>query len=151
MQDTDVGRTVEWMKKAVPNPISKNMHTQLGVHFEEIAEMLEEITPLTPAATMIITGVMQANKALALFLKTNNNVIEVKNENRVKFLDALCDQLVTATGVGYVYSMDITGGFGEVNRSNFSKFDKNGEPLLDNNLKVIKGPDYQAPVLDQFV
>ncbi len=149
--DTDINRTVYWMSKAIPNPTTKNMHTQLGVHFEEIAEMLDCITAKNPAANIMLMAVKAANKGMADYLKINNDVIEVKEENRINFLDGLCDQLVTATGVGYVYGMDIAGGFGEVNRSNFTKFDINGEPLLDNNLKVIKGPHYQKPNLEPFI
>ena len=43
MNDTDIKRTVNWFKEAYPLRTGKNLHTQLGVHFEEIAELLKTI------------------------------------------------------------------------------------------------------------
>lgn len=37
-------------------------------------------------------------------------------------LDALCDQIVTALGVGYMMGFDMEGALAEVNRSNYTKF-----------------------------
>ena len=42
-------------------------------------------------------------------------------------------------------------GFAEVNRSNNSKFGEDGQPILDKNLKLIKGPNYSKPDLKIFV
>jgi hypothetical protein len=35
-----------------------------------------------------------------------------------------------------------------VNRSNYSKFDKNGYPIFNENGKIAKGPDYTPPNLE---
>ena len=70
---------------------------------------------------------------------------------REEFLDGICDQIVTATGVGFMAKMNVAGGFGEVNRSNASKFGENGEPIFDPNLKLIKGPNYFKPNLKQYI
>ena len=32
---------LQFFRKAVPNPTSKNLHVQVGVHFEEVTEMLD--------------------------------------------------------------------------------------------------------------
>lgn len=47
--------------------------------------------------------------------------------------------------------MDVPGGFGEVNRSNLSKFGENGEPIFDQNLKLIKGPNYFKADLEKYL
>mgnify|MGYP003402510591 CR=1 FL=1 len=39
-EDDTLGMTKHWFEKAVPNPQTKNFTTQLGAHFEEIAEMM---------------------------------------------------------------------------------------------------------------
>lgn len=151
MSDSDLIKTKEFFTKAYPNITSKNLHTQLGVHFEEIFEMIQTITGTNPQSAYLITIVGQANRAMSIYLKEHDKSIEVKPENREEFLDGLCDQIVTATGVAHIFGMDIVGGFGEVNRSNLSKFDENGDPILDSNLKVVKGPHYFKPNLKPFV
>ena len=146
--ESDIRRTVQFFEKAFPNPLSKNFHTQLGVHFEEIAEMIETLRGKNRLTQAMLTQALLATSALAQHLKTSADVVEVTE--RTAFLDGLCDQLVTASGVGYMAGMDIVGGFGEVNRSNDSKFDDNGLPILDNNQKLVKGPNYFKPNLKAF-
>ena len=64
---------------------------------------------------------------------------------------SLCDQIVTAVGVAHCAGMKIVDGLHEVNRSNWSKFDENGEPILDETRKIIKGPNYTKPDLTLLV
>jgi hypothetical protein len=151
MNDSDIQKTIEFFSKAYPNIKSKNIHTQLGVHFEEIGEMLNEMTGSTTVSQYVLDNVKNAIIGFGQYLKENDNIYEVKSENRVAFLDGLCDQIVTASGTAYMLRMDIVGGFGEVNRSNASKFDENGNPILDSNLKMVKGPNYFKPNLEPYV
>ena len=143
--DSDIRRTVAFFEKAYPQPLDGNFHTQLGVHFEEIAEMVETLRGNDRLTQALLTQVLVATTALSMHLKGNAGAVSITD--RISFLDGLCDQLVTATGTGYMAQMDIAGGFGEVNRSNFSKFGINGEPILDNNKKLAKGPYYFKPNL----
>lgn len=151
MSDSDIQKTVDFFSKAFPEPKSKNIHTQLGVHYEEIAEMTRAFKGLDPKTTFLFKMVADANEALSRYLKESDNVLDLDNSDRLEILDGICDQIVTATGVGYMLRMDVAGGFGEVNRSNFSKFGENGEPIFDQNLKMIKGPNYFKPSLGQFL
>lgn len=152
MPDTagsDIATTKTWMEQAIPHPDTKNFHTQLGVHFEEISEFVASIKGRDRLTQAMLTQVLVSTHALALHLKASKpDEILVEIGDAIEFLDGLCDQLVTATGVGHMAYMDIVGGFAEVNRSNFSKFDDNGNPVLDNNRKIIKGPNYSKPNLE---
>jgi len=47
--------------------------------------------------------------------------------------------------------MDIDMAYLRVHRSNMSKFDRNGKAIKNEAGKVIKGPDYQPPVLTDLV
>ena len=145
---SDIRSTIGFFEKAFPEPKDKNFHTQLGVHFEEIAEMVEQLKGHDRLTQAMLTQVLLATTALSAHLKANQGVVSIVD--RVGFLDGLCDQLVTATGTGYMARMDMVGGFGEVNSSNLSKFGDNGEPILDNNLKLTKGPNYFKPNLEPF-
>lgn len=147
--DSDVQRTVDFFEAAIPEPTSKNLHTQIGVHFEEVAEMMEAMKPKTQDTQFILAMGIQALKALSMYFKANDGIITI--ENREEFLDGIGDQIVTAVGIGYMAKMNVPGGYAEINRSNLSKFDNNGDPLLDENKKIIKGPNYFKPNLKPFV
>lgn len=142
--------TSRWFQEAVPSPNSKNLHTQLGVHFEEVSEMIVELQTEDGDTQMLLDGAFSAIQDLANHLKTHDAVITINRESRLGFLDALCDQIVTAVGCAHVTDTDILNGMAEVNRSNFSKF-VNGHPLFNENMKVMKGPNYTKPDLSPFI
>jgi predicted HAD superfamily Cof-like phosphohydrolase len=152
-RDTDLQYTFEWFCEAYRDRPStnNNLHTQLGVHFEEIAELMRTINSNgSNVLTISLLGAMyKAAHNLAEHLKKNSDVIWIVN--REEYLDALCDQIVTAVGCGYHAKMAIVGAFAEVNRSNFSKFDDNGKAVLDENLKVAKSSNYRRADLTPFV
>ena len=144
--------TKTWFEKAVPNPTLKNFSTQLGVHYEEVAESLEALKGNDAMVTMLLGAAAMAMAAVADMLKQNEHAIEVpEGENAELFLDALCDQIVTATGTGHMLGMDMVGAMTEVNRSNFSKFDEKGNPIFNENRKIMKGPNYSKPVLSPYL
>lgn len=142
--------TMDWFKAAVPEPTSKNGHTQLGVHFEEVAEMVAELSSKDDFTNRMIKSLRQALELFAEHLKTNDNIIEIKDA--AKFLDSICDQMVTGTGVGYMANMNVTGAMHAVVASNYSKFVE-GKPIFNENRKIMKGPDYvvadMTPYLDK--
>lgn len=142
--------TVRWFELARPAPTSKQFHTQTGVHFEEVAEMIDEITPTSPKATVLLHEAKVALKALATYLKESDEVITVEPQARTNFLDALLDQIVTATGVGQHCGFPMVEALDEVNASNWSKF-VDGRPIFDANQKIAKGPDHFKPDLSVFV
>jgi hypothetical protein len=142
--------TFNWFKKAVPNVEPVNFTTQMGVHFEEVAEMIAEVTPADDATRLALVEAKMALVHLADHLKAHPACVNVELENRVDYLDALNDQIVTAVGCGYMAHMDIVGAAHAVNTSNYSKF-VDGEPIFNENKKVMKGPDYVKADLTPFV
>lgn len=141
--------TFTWFEKAFPQPVAKNFTTQLGVHLEEVAEMLETLEGTDGHTRSMLANAILRLQDLGDYLKAQEGSIEVANE--VELLDALCDQIVTATGVAYMRGQDIIGAMTEVNASNFSKFDDKGNPIYNANLKLMKGPRYFKPVLTPFL
>ena len=65
MSDSDISTTVDFFTKAFPNPISKNFHTQLGVHYEEITEFTRSMVGKDQKTQFLLDMVAQANSALA--------------------------------------------------------------------------------------
>ena len=142
-----ITKTKEWFEIAVPNPTSKNINTQIGCHLEEVAEMLNAITSKNLERASQIEALRAAIDHVGNLLKKDNNIV-IKDS--VELLDALADQIVTATGVGTFLGMNVPGALAEVNRSNYSKFE-DGEPIFNENKKVMKGKDYTPPDLKPYI
>lgn len=151
MPDTDtLVQTALWFEKAVPEPSSKNIHTQLGCHFEEVAEMLATLDPVDNETSALLYAAQGAVQNLAQHLKDMDGVLDIRPKQYVELLDALCDQIVTAMGVGHMLRYRMVPAMRETNASNWSKF-VDGEPVFDRNRKIRKGPGYFRPHLAPFV
>lgn len=133
-----------WFEEAVPNPTAKNFNIQLGVHLEEFYEMLDTIKCEDRAWETLKAAVF----SVAYNLKaghTQAGCIDLEG-----LLDAMCDQVVTATGVAYMAGSDFDSALAEVNRSNWSKFE-NGKAVFDENGKIKKGANYSRPAIGKYV
>ena len=146
---TDIASVVLWHRRARPKPDHEALNVQLGCHFEEIAEMLVALKAENAATVDKLAQARFLMMKLADGFKMG--LFKAYIEDEVEFLDSLCDQIVTAAGVGYCAGMDVEGGMTEVNSSNWSKFDENGQPIRDKNGKISKGPRYRKPELGGFV
>ena len=138
-----------WHQRARPNPTLENLGVQAGCHAEEFHEMLEALqTHYTngdePNGMLLRARI--AVKELADALKSGRMYITIND--REEFLDSLADQIVTATGVGHCAGMNVTEACRRVNASNWSKYDRDGQPIFNPNGKIAKGSDYQEPDLD---
>lgn len=144
-----VSDTALWFQKAVPNPVDKNRSTQLGVHLEEVAEMLKALVATNHTTQILLDNAVDSLEALADMIKTLDNQVEIQDP--LEFLDGLADQIVTAVGTAHMNGMDIVGALHEVNGSNFSKFNEEGNPIFNENKKIMKGPNFYKPDLVKFL
>lgn len=136
-----------WHKRARPTPTEDDLSVQFGCHIEEFVEGLDSLEFDVADNNNIDFGqMMEALDALANGLK--NGSLSVRILDRKEFLDSLADQVVTAVGAGYCAGMKTADAVAAVNRSNYSKFDKNGYPIFNENGKIAKGPDYAPPNLE---
>lgn len=137
----------DWHRKACPQPDARALSVQMGCHLEEIAEMMRTLTFISGdrriegAGTPLEAMLTEAADAL------KSGAIEVVIEDRIAFADSIADQIVTATGTGYRAKVNVEEAVRIVNRSNWSKFDDNGDPIFNAQGKVIKGPRYTEPDL----
>ena len=127
-----------WFKAAKPEPTDRDVCTQIGCHFEEVSEMNEAILGVD---TWEIDG-------LANHFKYASKL--PKDADKIELLDALCDQIVTATGVAYMMGFDIESALKEVIRSNNSKM-VGGKFEFDANGKIAKPESYSEPDLTPFI
>ena len=145
----------EWFTKAVPFPTEENCHAQIGVHLEEVAEMIAVLQKA--GASQKVREELQLALDVLNYLqrqiksyKTGSQII-LTELDRTALLDAMCDQIVTSIGVAHMLDLAILPGLKEVADSNDSKFDRDGNPVFDQQRKIIKGPDYFSPDLSKFV
>lgn len=147
---SELERTLKWFAEAKPNPTEKDLSIQMGVHFEEVSEMVENISAHDPEARAKLQIAFDALKSLGDCMKNNPTHYYVRDENRSELLDALCDQVVTATGTAYMLGFKFNGAMQEVNDSNWSKF-VDGKAILNEQGKIAKGPDYFKPNLIPYL
>lgn len=137
-----------WFELAIPEPTEDNKRVQLGVHLEEVCEMLETIVVDNEWPTDVKD--VYVNLTLVANNLKKNKEITIDTYDRKEFLDSLCDQVVTAIGVGHMYGFDILGALAEVSASNSSKF-VDGKPIFNEHEKISKGKNYFKPDLAKFV
>ena len=77
--------------------------------------------------------------------------IAIDTKNLVEVADALTDILYVAYGAGHAFGINLDKCFDEVQQSNMSKLDDNGNPIYDDSGKVMKGPKYFKPDLSKFI
>ena len=66
-------------------------------------------------------------------------------------VDALTDILYVAYGAGHAFGVNLDKCFEEVQNSNMSKLGADGKPIYNEKGKVMKGPNYFQPNLNQFL
>lgn len=143
----DIKEIIEWFKAAKPEPTEKDKATQIGCHFEEISEMMRALSCNSHQTSRISKEFYHSD---AINKDVDGNDVELPENWQIELLDALCDQIVTAVGVGYMMGFDIAGALDEVNKSNWSKF-KDGVPAFDENGKIAKADGYFKPDLAKFL
>lgn len=89
---------------AIPKVKIDNQNVQLGCHFEEFREMLDEIE--IPSYSKELSILKEYIEKLADALKKDKEISVVVTDRKA-FLDAMSDQLVTGTGVGYMFGMEL--------------------------------------------
>ena len=75
----------------------------------------------------------------------------MNNKDLLEVADALTDILFVTYGAGHAFGIDLDKCFDEVQNSNMSKLDENGNPIYNDSGKVMKGPNYFKPDLSKFV
>ena len=75
----------------------------------------------------------------------------MNNQDLLEVADALTDILYVTYGAGHAFGIDLDKCFDEVQNSNMSKLDENGNPIYNDSGKVMKGPNYFKPDLSKFV
>lgn len=144
----NIEKVIDWFRAAKPNPTEKDKATQIGAHFEEVSEMMAALSCIREQVEDVSQEFYSSD---AIDKDIDGEVMKLPENWEIDLLDSLCDQIVTAIGVGYMMGFDMVGALQEVNLSNWSKFDENGNPIFNENGKIVKGENYFKPDLAKFV
>ena len=82
-------------------------------------------------------------------LKELKHAVQINDLKEVA--DALTDILYVTYGAGHAFGINLDKCFDEVQKSNMSKLSAEEKPIYNDKGKVMKGPNYSAPNLKQFV
>ena len=134
-----------WFQAAKPEPTDKDRLTQIGCHYEEVSEMMVACHGDEHLASKTVDNCARGYKN---FLE--EIAFSAQPHDHIELLDALCDQIVTATGVAYMMGFDIDGALKEVIRSNNSKM-VDGKFEFDANGKIQKPSTFSEPDLTPFI
>lgn len=153
-----------WFNNALKQPTKQTLVVQLGCCLEEISELLDSINILNytneHADSLGMESLKNLSvKELATQLKSIGKNTTDLNINNVEFLDALGDIVVTVVGLFNILKkidnlperLQFSEILKEINYSNFSKFDENGNPEFDENGKIKKSSNYKKPDIKQFL
>ena len=102
---------------------------------------------LTLMMSFLSHGVLEAIAAKGL----DELSVAIKERNLIEIADALTDILYVTYGAGHSFGIDLDKCFAEVQRSNMSKLGKDGKPIYNEKGKVMKGPNFFKPNLEQFI
>ena len=149
---------IRWFELAKPKPTFADIAVQVGCHYEEVSEMLEATNNCSDLSCYSSDSESDTDTLsdLADFYKDGFGNDNVANFDRLALLDALCDQVVTAIGVGVLLGYDMERAIAEVDTSNWTKFalDEKGNPVpyIRPDGKIGKNPEtYQEPELEPFL
>ena len=139
-----------WHRRANPTVSYETFCTQLGCYFEEQAEVLDELDITDMNHKLLLSQAADLLERIGMLLKEGEMCVRISD--RENFLKEMCDVVVTAVGSCYNADMAIVSAIEEVNRSNWSKFDENGEPVRDKRTgKILKGERYSKADLNGMV
>ena len=126
------------------------MKHQLGCvkKFHEVYKLDYRLSPIAK----IDNGTI--NLRFNLMAEENQEYLEAANNNDlVEVADALGDMLYILCGTIIEHGMQnkIEEVFDEIQRSNMSKLDVNGNPIYREDGKVLKGPNYFKPNISKIL
>ena len=75
----------------------------------------------------------------------------MNDKDLLEVADALTDILYVTYGAGHAFGIDLDRCFDEVQNSNMSKLDEQGNPIYRRDGKVLKSDGYKPPQLEDLV
>lgn len=94
-----------------------------------------------------VEGVDLEQHATLLAEEVSETLTAIRDKDPVELLDGLTDLVYVAYGCALECGFDLDAALTEVHRSNLTKLGADGEPILREDGKILKGPNYSPPDL----
>lgn len=132
-------------------PVDKGQ-ALIKLRYELIAEEGNELKAALQDLFDLYEKARSRHESLFRFLSksTSDNVVQWHNAKK-EVADALGDILVVTIGTALAFGLDIEEIMRRIHESNMSKLGADGKPIYRKDGKVMKGPNYHAPELDDLV
>ena len=122
----------------------------IGLVKEEIAELRVE-DPGTAAHLKELCDVLYVITGLTLTLPVNVAIMMSQEElNEVDEIQTSLDKIISGF-IKFYSPLVVTEAFARVHESNMSKLGVDGKPILREDGKVLKGPNYKKPDLTDLI
>lgn len=149
---TNYQRTAAWLKAAGKEQHNaEHTSTALGVHLEEIREQLELMRVSQDGWAAVLERIVIDLRYLSEAIKTGKIIAHIPQHLRTEFLKELCDGKVTTDGIAYFLGANMDEADERVIDANWSKFDKDGKPVILPGGKLGKSELYRKADLKGLV
>lgn len=135
------------------NSVEHEYHATFTLKQPGALEMVEEFhkafgVPVYKSP-IIPSGQRKVLRTELIYEELKELKIAMGMQDMVGILDALCDLLYVVYGTAHEFGLGpvLKEAFAEVHRSNMSKLNGDGTPIIRNDGKVLKGPSYTPPDL----
>jgi NTP pyrophosphatase (non-canonical NTP hydrolase) len=134
-----LGKTVRFWRPERPAPIDP-VHALIESHRAQ--RLVSNDVP-----TLDVPDEVKALRCALIEEEAQEFREAIEADDIVGVADAIADLLYVVYGAARTFGLPVREIFSEVHRSNMTKLDDNGEPILRADGKVMKGPNFSAPDL----
>lgn len=124
--------------------------------FHEAFGLPAPTSPTAQDAATIRLRMRLINEEAEEVINELNNLIYARDfgasdEVLRRLLKELADLRYVVEGAAVTFGLPIDDAYEEVHRSNMSKLGEDGKPVYRHDNKVLKGPNYREPDMEQFI
>lgn len=121
---------------------------------QAFGQQIDEV--LTPEL-LALRKVLIAEEVRELFEEIDKSIAALQagtpiaQETYLNMLKEMADIQYVLSGMAVTFGLPLQQVFDRVYESNMSKLGKDGKPLMRADGKILKGPDYHPPILDDLM
>lgn len=121
---------------------------QMVKHFHEVYGLAVRDEPIDFSFESIEDNASLFELRRALNMEEWQELVEAyEGEDLIAYVDAVCDLIYVLCGSCVSFGVDLDACFAEVQRSNMSKLGEDGKPIVREDGKILKGPNFSEPDL----
>lgn len=120
-------------------------------NFNKVKQFMETFGQEVKTEPNLSTLEIQALRVELIKEELDELIEALADKDIVEVADALTDILYVTYGAGHSFGLDLDACFDEVQRSNMSKLDADGNPIYREDGKILKGENYFEPDLKKVL